>query len=601
MEKAVFKSAVLSPTDIRCADSAEFIVTLVVGREYTPTASRIILDLPGTVGMSRPALMHTEDHGYVEAYVSNPQVSYTKRNWDMEIADFATKDKSSWRGMAQRMFVLDLSAGLMEDDVVEIHWGDAANGYGPGAKVTSVVPRPGYEPIIHVRYFDSQEDGVPDLGRSFKGVVRPVPQCEIALPFRIRPREAQRLRLLRKPDKAMLVPADTFWNVAEGVDVSELVEANGNAQRNSFGVFEYADKDVRVVTKGLRLRETARMDNVCDGMNLYWGDVHTHSAFSNDCIEREKLDMDPARLLDSGRYKAGLDYMAVTDHHQPWDKEQNKIGEPYWNRTMEALKERDTEGEFLAFAGIEYRARRGDTEVVFNWFPEYSEIDQPTWTDIRKLWDGLKDRDLLTIPHFHNGGGLENGEWWENIASGREPVLEIYSCHGSYECETPQEQGRGMGKRFRPDQNWQYFLKQGYRYGAVANSDGHKGHVGSSGVTAVFSKSLDKDSILAAYRARRVYATSNARIRMVFTANGALMGAVLPNAADKVFHIDVVGETPLKKIDLYRNGELHERFTPEGISFATDVTVRDDGPANWYVRVAQRDNHIAISSPIWFE
>jgi len=31
------------------------------------------------------------------------------------------------------------------------------------------------------------------------------------------------------------------------------------------------------------------------------------------------------------------------------------------------------------------------------------------------------------------------------------------------------------------------------------------------------------------------------------------------------------------------------------------MQVREDEPSNWYVRVTQQDNHIAWSSPIWFE
>jgi hypothetical protein len=158
-----------------------------------------------------------------------------------------------------------------------------------------------------------------------------------------------------------------------------------------------------------------------------------------------------------------------------------------------------------------------------------------------------------------------------------------------------------MIKSRRPDRYGSHFLKQGLRYGFVCNSDGHKGHVGSNGVTAVFAKSLDKDAIFEAYRDRRVYGTTNARIRLVFTGNGRLMGSAVPNASRKEFVIDAAGENALKKIDVFHNGDHYQRLVPEGKAFKGELKVDDDEPSFWYVRVTQIDNQIAYSSPVWFE
>ncbi len=79
------------------------------------------------------------------------------------------------------------------------------------------------------------------------------------------------------------------------------------------------------------------------------------------------------------------------------------------------------------------------------------------------------------------------------------------------------------------------------------------------------------------------------------------MGSVIPNSKEKVFLIDVVGENNLKKIDLFRNAEHYKRFIPTGKTFKTEFKVADEEPSNWYVRVTQLDNHLAFSSPVWFE
>ena len=599
----VFERASIRPDAVRSGDSAEFIITLLVGPGYTPGPSRIVLDLPATLGMSRPELLHQEADGFVEVYCGNPDVTHTKRVWDVEIQDFVSRERRSYRGMACRMFVLDLSAGVKAGDAIEVRWGDTGGGYGAGAKVTSVVPRPGYAALLHVRYFADPAAGLPDLARSFAGCARPVPDAQAELPIRILPREPHHLRLVRKVDAALLLCHDLYWNVPPVADAAEVVDADAGAApvRNDFGVFEYPSPHVRVRAKALPLLDAPAMDGIFEGMNLYWGDIHTHSAYSNDCFEREKLQMTPGDLMAFARRRAGLDFFAVTDHHQPWDVERNRIGRQYWEMTLDDLFGHDAPGEFLVFPGFEFRCPRGDTAVVLGWQAGYEEIDRPDWTDVRELWRGLEGRDYLTIPHFHNVGRLDDGLWWDNVGP-VEPVLEVFSCHGSCEREDALENGRPMIKRFRRDRCAAYLLAAGYRYGLVGNSDGHKGHVGTNGLTAVFADRLDRSAVFAAYRDRRVYGTTNARIRLVFTANGQLMGSVLSDASEKAFLIDVVGEGRLKKVDVFRNGEPYRRFVPDGPtkSLKRDFTADDDGPASWYVRVTQTDNHVAWSSPIWF-
>ena len=343
------------------------------------------------------------------------------------------------------------------------------------------------------------------------------------------------------------------------------------------------------------------MTNVLDGLNLYWGDLHTHSTYSCDCVRRSRMDMTPARLMAFARDRAGLDFYALTDHHMPQRSEETKVGEVAWTETLDAVQHYHEPGRFVPFAGIEYGDVRGEMVLVFRDGPPYERIDRAAWTDIRQVWQDLEGLDYLCIPHFHNPGQLPEGTWWAHPDPTREPVLEVFSDHGSYEREDVRENGRAWCKRTRPDRFAVWFLKQGLRYGFAANSDDHKGHVGVNGVTAVFAESLTRDAILEAYRSRRVYATTNARIRLIFTANGHLMGSVIPNAPDKEIRIDVVGEGDLKRVDVFRDGDLFRTFAPSGRTFqvAFGPAVRE--PSSWYVRVTQTDNHIAFSSPIWFE
>lgn len=598
--RIVFKQASLSPYDVEVGNSYEFKIKLIIGKNYSQEATRLVLSFPSNLGFSLPSLFGDEDNGYISVYVSNPNVIFRKSIFDMENGYFVTKQNANLRHRGQRLLVIDLNKGLKEDDVIKVHWGDVGSGFGPGTKVTMVSPQKDFQQYIWVRYFEDQNDGIPDHERDFKGYSRPRPEAEVHLAMKVGPRQLDHFRLFRKTNKAMLLPLDMYGNVAEVEDLQQIVALNQLPETNRAGVYEFQNKDVKIQSKKYRLTSSSKMDNVFEENNIYWGDTHTHSSISNDVIDRGRTEMGPGEMMDFARYNYGLDFYALTDHHQPWDIERNKIGRNRWEWTIDEVIKHDKTGEFLVFPSLEFRCNRGDTLPLFNFLPKYDEITDPSLTDIRKLWNKFKDKDIITIPHFHNPGSLDKDVWWTCPYEGMEPVIEIYSCHRSFEREFVMENSRGLVKRYRSDRSVPAFLANGHKYGLVANSDSHKGHAGAQALTAVYSEKLDKKSIFKAYRNRNVYATSGAHIRLLFTGNGELMGATQKNTTRKHLHIDVQGENTLKKVELFRNGDLHELFECKSKSFVKDIRVDDEASSNWYVRATQQDNHIAWSSPIWF-
>lgn len=600
---AVFTEATITPEAIGAGDSAEFIVRLVVGPGYSREATRIVYDFSAMLGTSCPTLEINEASGYVEVYVSNPDVTYTKAIWDVRKGYLVSRDNPATRE-SSRMLVLNLSAGLVDGDTIEMHWGESTRGFGPGAKVTTVIPRMDFKADIEVRYFEDPEQALPDYGREYEGYSRPVPDCAVKLEYAVLPRELKRLRVIRQAHRALLIPHDAFWNIADIAPsgLGDHVESSSPAKRNEQGVYEYADKGVQLHSKSdvVPLIDHAPMEDVFEGLNIYWGDIHSHSAISIDVATNSRMDLMPADMMRFARDRAGLDYYAVTDHHVPIVGPLNMIQPENWQRILEAAEQYHQPGRFVPFPAFELSNPRGDVVFILKEPLGYEHLDHK-WNDVRDTWRSLKGQDYMSIPHFHGPGRLPEGTWWENPDLEHEPVIEIISDHGSYECEFPQEQGRAALKQFRFDRCGQWFLKNGYRYGFVGNGDDHKGHVGVNGITAAFASSLDRDAIFDAYRKRHVYASSNARIRMVVTGNGKLMGSVVPNTSVKELEIAVVGEGPLKKIDVFRNGDFFRRLYPEGLTFLQTVRIEEDEPSNWYVRATQLDNHVATSSPIWFE
>ncbi|MCL2833492.1 MAG: DUF3604 domain-containing protein [Treponema sp.] len=602
----IFSGADVTPKKVYAGDSVEITIKLILGKDFSADNSRIVFDMPANMGYSRPTCFNQEYDGFMEVLCSNPDIVYEKKIWNMEIEDFAGAKPASASGMAQRIFVLDFKGGsaAAAGDELLIKWGYTRDGFGVGTKIATIVPEKEFYSHIHVRYFRDGTRGLPDFGRSFIGYDRPVPDTVVRLEYKILPREPESLRLIRKPDKACLMVLDRFSNIAETDSINGYVTGNFNnsdIKKNEFGVYEIKNPDVKIAGRELPAGISAGMKNVFDGMNIYFGDMHTHTVFSIDCIEREKLESTPEKYYNYAKNSSCLDFLAVTDHHQPWDVERRRLSAETWKNINDAAAKYNRDGEFAAFPGFEFRCERGDTAVVLGENFTHEQIAARDIKNIKDLWEHFKGKNYITIPHFHNIGSLNEGEWYKCPYDNIEPMLEIYSCHGSYESDHVLERHIPLVKKFRSDRYGQYFLKNGYHYGFTCNSDGHKGNPGRNGLTAVYAKELTRDAILDAIRKRHVYGTTNARIRLLFTMNNSLMGSILPKDSPRNLVIKTDGEKPIKAVDIFKNGDLYKRFRPDSVSFDTELKIDEHEAASWYVRVTQIDNHIAYSSPIWFE
>jgi hypothetical protein len=601
----VFINADVKPEVVYAGDSVEITIKLVIGNEFNANSSRIVFDMPANLGYSRPTCFNQEQDGYIDVFCSNPDIFYEKKIWNMETEDFAGASMTSASGMAQRIIVLDFKNGQCANgDEIILKWGYTRDGFGIGTRIATLVPENEFYSYIHVRYFRDGTRGLPDYGRSFKGYDRPVPDVEIPLKYRILPREAESLRLIRKQNKAGLMVLDRFSNIAQTVSVNDFVTGDfkdSDVIKNALGLYEFKNTNVAIKSKSLPIIEAACTKNTFDNMNIYFGDLHTHTVYSIDCIEREKLKSTPDDYFNYAKNSACLDFAAVTDHHQPWDVDRRILALEGWNSINDAVAKYNKDGEFIAFPGFEYRCERGDTVIVFGEYLSHEEIAIPSMKNIKALWEQFKGRNYISIPHFHNIGRLNEGEWFECPYEGIETALEIYSCHGSYENDKVLERQIPLVKKFRSDRYGSYFLKNGYHYGYICNSDGHKGNPGKNGITAVYARELTKEAILDGIRKRHVYGTTNAQIKLLFAMNNSLMGSILPKGDPRNLKIHATGERSIKAVDIFRNGDLYKRFRPDSVVFDTEMSIDDREAASWYVRITQIDNHIAYSSPIWFE
>jgi hypothetical protein len=171
----------------------------------------------------------------------------------------------------------------------------------------------------------------------------------------------------------------------------------------------------------------------------------------------------------------------------------------------------------------------------------------------------------------------------------------------------------------------QHALQRGLRVGFHGSSDGHVQTPGqprrpgmggrnadfkrrdtgyaSGALTAVLAPELTRQALWDAFRARRTYATTGARILLDFRLNEQLMGAALKADGPPRLRVSVVGAAPLERVEVIRDDRLVLIRRGGGEQESFDFVDADcsRGAHHYYVRVSQIDGEFAWSSPIWFE
>ncbi len=336
---------------------------------------------------------------------------------------------------------------------------------------------------------------------------------------------------------------------------------------------------------------------------ILWADLHGHSNLSDGS----------GTVEDYFRYArdiAGLDVVALTDHdhvgRRPLD-----ATPAYWTEIRKQVAAFDAPGRFVTILGFEWTSWiHGHRHVLY--FdadgPVISTAD-PAYTSPLQLWDALRGKRALTFAH-HSAGGPIATNWEIPPDPVLEPITEIVSVHGNSEApDAPHEIHEPVPGNFVRD-----VLQRGFQLGFVGSGDSHDGHPGltslgnsgSGGLAAILSDDLTRDGVLAALRARRVYATNGLRIFLQVTLNGAPMGSVMAaSAAGNPARLSVlaIGESGFDRIDVIRGPAVVRSIPGEErgrIGFTEELRDLRPGEAV-YVRAVQRDGGAAWSSPFFFE
>ena len=258
-----------------------------------------------------------------------------------------------------------------------------------------------------------------------------------------------------------------------------------------------------------------------EGPRVLWGDLHGHSNLSDGTGT-------PEQYFEYARDVSGLDVVALTDHDH-WGMLLLDAHPELWDEIQRETRRFHEPGRFVTLLGYEWTSWIQGHRHVLHFADQaklLSSLD-PDFASPVQLWRALAGLPALTFAH-HSAGGPVATNWAIPPDPVLEPVTEIVSAHGSSEApDSPEPIYDPVAGNFVRD-----VLGRGYRFGFIGSGDSHDGHPGlvqlgapSGGLAAILSEERTREGVLAALRARRVYATNGPRILLRAALGGHPMGS----------------------------------------------------------------------------
>ena len=276
--------------------------------------------------------------------------------------------------------------------------------------------------------------------------------------------------------------------------------------------------------------------------NLYWGDSH-----GGQIAMAEKIP-------DFFQY--ARDVAAI--HFAGYQRNDHVLSKRDWALQQAAERVYDQPGRFVALPGYEWSAntsRGGHHNVYFRRHDQsirrsdHTGLEDKSDADtdlyhIQDVYEAFRNSDTVITAHV---GGEHSDLTYHDPAL--EPAVEVTSDHGTFE--------------------WilQEALQRNYKMGFFGGSDSHNGRPGNdtpgfqhrryakAGLAAVYAPELTISEVLSAYKDRRIYATTGARILMHTEAAGHSMGAEFTTSEKPQISAFIAGTAPFESVELFRGLE----------------------------------------------
>ena len=328
-----------------------------------------------------------------------------------------------------------------------------------------------------------------------------------------------------------------------------------------------------------------------EGWDLYFGQLHAHTADSDGLGTPGEAFAQAAA--------AGLDFFAVTEHSDSFDNDKSgSLADgsvsAVWTAGKAAAMAATTE-DFVAIYGFEMSWNQGQGHIsTFN-TPGFLSRDQEDYEKYKdgmeRYFDALSEAPESVSQLNHPGTFYGDFKAFSVYDPQLDPVIAL------------MEVGSGAGSEYQTAYDaYVQALDKGWHLAPTNNHNNHEGQFGSAGSarTVILAKELKEESLYAAMKARRVYATEDSDLQIHYALDGAVMGSQL--------RLSEIGERAELVVKLYDPTDiglgLVEVIGPGGqvaasAEGASTLSFSLPAAEYYFIRVTQPDGDMAVTAPVW--
>jgi hypothetical protein len=340
---------------------------------------------------------------------------------------------------------------------------------------------------------------------------------------------------------------------------------------------------------------------------LFWGDLHSHHGHTIELEDGSRVDENHVYARDVMGHDLGCESMKMT----PIELDDVNL----WEELKADCSELSEDGRYLAMLGSEWMGNQSGTSdghhnVYFDdctgFLGDHAEIsglegEGSLLERVRELEISQGTRSVV-LPHATTSTGKNWTDYDHELRAG----AEVYSEWGDTVDTTVQG-------------NISEALSRGHRFGFYAASDNHDGWLGNpltvkyelSGLAAFWAPELTRAHVFDALASRRTYATSGARIVVIYElTEGA---TTVPSGSEIIaeaprFSWQVYGTAEIDNIELTAV-KLEAGARPEQLYQEDPASLDAQGEYSWtgwdgddyavFLTVNQDDGELAYATPIW--
>jgi len=300
-------------------------------------------------------------------------------------------------------------------------------------------------------------------------------------------------------------------------------------------------------------------------LKCYFGDLHSHTSYSDGSLI-------PSVAHKYAREIAKLDVFSLTDHLE-------KVDDAEWDDLREQAFKANDDGRFVDIPGLEWTKKLGHANI----FDPKTRL----WPeDAPSMYQAAAEAGVI-VKFNHPGTG-------EKVFDGL-----AYSEVGDRAVELMEV------RRAEEEQAFLRALKLGWHLAPDGSDDTHAPDWGNvKSWTGIWAPGLSYRNIWDALKHRHVYSTLDRNCKLLFTLNGAVMGDIVEQPAEKleieVSVEDADAQDAIAKIELFEDGAVVGAHEPQTPACRWKMS-RTPAPGKHYyfVKVTQADGNNLWSAPVW--